>query len=216
MYWGHKNLTIKSCIWKYLPIAIGKFDIDISRRPYIPAYVYNTFLKIAMSILPEVDVPGYSDAYRYLFDKDNFGALTGPRWVVITRINYGYPDPHAILYRRISSDTRYPLYLLALYAQNLMFQIAFPLHERELRSYANETLVPMVPYVHYTANIPEPITEERRKEDLHSTEVVKETKKYFRAAFDPQVLKNLAAVQLPSDFLNQIKGKKRPPNSQVD
>lgn len=194
----------------------GKFDINVDRRPFIPAYVYNAFLKIALSILPESDVPEYSAAYRYLLDRNDYGALTGPRRIIITKINYGYPDPHAALYRRITSDTRYPLLLLALYVQNFMFQIAFPLHEDELCGSPRDIIVPYAPYVDVTENIPEPIIVQRREEDLHGTEPVRDKDKYLYMTFDPEVLKNLASVQLPTDFLDQLMGKKKPPNPEVD
>lgn len=190
--------------------GIGQFDIDVSRRPHIPAYVYNAFLKIALSILPDIDVADYAYGYRYILDRDNYGSLVGPRRVTITRINYGYPDPHAVLYRRKTSDTRYPYHLLAVYAQNLMFHIAFPFHVDELRGYPRQILVPTVPYIDFSAYIPEPINVERVEIDLHSTEKLKETDHKLHFKFDPEILNKLVAVQLPNDFLDNLIGKNRP------
>ena len=181
----------------------GSVTIDISRKVFIPAYVYNSFLKIALSVLPACDVSDYSLAYKYLIDTENYAGLQGPRLVRIAESNYSYDNPFAVLFKKKIKDPIYPIHALCLYARNLMFQIAFPLHKEEITIAPKKTIELPAPYVDMTATMEEPITIQRSLIDLHSTEKFKETAK-LSFSFDKQVLQNLVGVKLPDDLAKHL------------
>lgn len=150
----------------------SKLEIDTSRRPYIPAYVYAAFLKIALSVLPEQDVAGYKVAYKYILDKENFHRLQGPLRLEIAVCNYEYDVPIITLFKIKKGVFSHPQHLLAVYVKSFMFQIAFPLHLCEIVSNGWDITVPRIPYVDFTCMMSEPITIDRYEDDLHGTEQI--------------------------------------------
>jgi hypothetical protein len=184
--------------------STSTLSIDISRKAFIPAYVYNSFLKIALSVLPADDVPDYSMAYQYLLDIENYDNLKGPRQVRIAESNVSYDTPFAVLFQKKIKDPVYPIHTLCLYVQNLMFQIAFPFHKDEISITPKKTVELPAPYVDMTGTMVEPITVRRALIDLHSTEKFKDAGSALNAKFDNEVLKNLVGVKLPDDFMKNL------------
>jgi hypothetical protein len=182
----------------------GTLSINISRKSFIPAYVYNAFLKIALSVLPTKDVPDYLMAYKYLLDIENYGNLNGPRQVRITESNISYGSPVAILFQKKTQDPVYPIHIMCLYVQNLMFQIAFPIHKNEISTSPKRTIELPAPYVDLTGEMEEPITTKRTLVDLHSTEKFKETDSTLNTKFDTELLKKLVGVKLPDDLVKNL------------
>jgi hypothetical protein len=157
-----------------------------------------------LSILPACDVSDYSLAYKYLLDTENYGDLNGPRQVRIAESNYSYDSPFAVLFKKKVKDPVYPIHTLCLYARNLMFQIAFPLHKDEITVAQKKTIELPAPYVDMTATMAEPITIQRSLVDLHSTEKFKDSATKMNFKFDKEVLKNLVSMKLPDDLAKNL------------
>lgn len=90
------------------------FTIDTSPRPYRPRFVFNILLKVGLSILPPVDIKDYKWAYSYLIHEKDYGNLKGPIMVRVAKSNFGYQEPFASLFKRITSDREYPMHVMCL------------------------------------------------------------------------------------------------------
>ncbi|HET6252556.1 MAG TPA: hypothetical protein VFE32_00710 [Puia sp.] len=182
----------------------AQYVVDISRRPHVPAYVYNAFLKIALSVLPDCDVPGYYFAYKYILSSGKYDSVIGPRKVIIAESNYGYEAPIAVLYKRRNNDFRFPLHLLSLYVRNFMFQISFPFHISEVRRRSFGVIELHTPYLDFTTVTPEPFEIKRKEVDLHSTELFVPEKEDLIIQMDRKDMENAVVAQLEPNFVDNL------------
>lgn len=187
----------------------GQITLDVTPRPRIPAYIYCALLKTALSALPAEEISRYKFGFLYLLRPDLLDRLNGPRRMLIAKSELALAEPLVYLYKRKIDDSRYPLHVMSLYVRNFMFQIVFPLSLEEVNRPASEMIQLPAPYIdqHYTFEDPFPI--DRDWEDLHDTTLFTPPGRSLVITPNPEDLKNLAMAQLPTDFLDRLKGKKK-------
>jgi hypothetical protein len=179
------------------------WTIETSPKPYRPGFIYNILLKIALSILPPVDVKDYEWAYRYLIDAENYSNLQGPRMVRVAKASFGYEYPFAILFKRIRNDPSYPMHVTCIYMRNLMFQIVLPLFQACPGIESWKCIEMPAPFVDFTCKAEEPIEIRRWLIDLHSLEKEYRPDK-IKAQFEHKVLENLISVPLPEGVMDHF------------
>jgi len=183
-------------------IETGTFDINIEAGRYIPAYVYNAFLKMALSILPTQDIGDYQQAFKYILDKKRYEYYLVPRSVKVVESDVEYQWPFAVLYKKKPCVTeRVPLHIFCVYVKNLMFQIIFPLSRQDIESGNGEIYWKDAPYLLFGSNH-DNIIRSRHEDELNSLEKQKRDNSiHFK--FDLSVLDNLAAIDAKG-FLDNL------------
>jgi hypothetical protein len=144
----------------YFTKKVGSEDIDynsennklkllINTQSYIPAYVYNAFLKIAMHIMPKQELSDYGYILRYLLDRNGYSLFKEIKHLFLVESEMIYKHPFAILYKRKPEirSTEYPLHVFCLYCNNFMYQICFPLHKENISRANNSLSFIYAPYV---------------------------------------------------------------------
>jgi hypothetical protein len=187
----------------------GQITLDVTPRPRIPAYIYCALLKTALSALPADEVPLYKFGFLYLLRPDLLNRLNGPRRMLVARSELPLAEPLVYLYKRKIADNRYPLHVMCLYVRNFMFQIVFPLSFQEVNHPPSEVTQLPAPYIDQRYTFEDPFPIDRYWEDLHDTALFTPPFRSLVLTPDPEALKNLATAQLPPDFLDRLKGKKK-------
>jgi hypothetical protein len=187
----------------------GQITLDVTPRPRIPAYIYCALLKTAVSALPAEEVPVYHFGFLYLLRPHLLDRLNGPRRMLVAKSELLLAEPLVYLYKRKIDDARYPLHVMCLYVRNFMFQIVFPLSLEEVNHPPSEMIQLPAPYIDQRCTFEEPFPIDRYWEDLHDTKPFTPPSRSLILTPDPEALKNLAAGQLPPDFLDRLKGKKK-------
>jgi hypothetical protein len=125
-----------------------EFKINMHTQKFIPVYVYNSLLKIAMAIMPTHELTEYHKALKYL-QLEDYSVYAEIKNVYITECNLSCAYPFAILFKRKSEidDCSFPLHIFCLRVMGFMFQICFPLHKENLKQGANKLTILKAPFV---------------------------------------------------------------------
>jgi len=179
----------------------GAVNIKMETQAYTPANVYNAFLKMALSILPDIDVADYEAAYKYLLDENHYGDLNGPRFIKITESNILWKIPFAFIFQKkhIFSDNSSPRHVFCIYVRNYMFQIIFPMSRQDLKS--NHEVISSLdaPYILLDGKELDDVIVGRYMDDLHSLEKYKRDTS-IHMQLDQEALKNLVSYDPEKGF----------------
>jgi hypothetical protein len=104
---------------------------------------------MALSILPNEEIKGYSFAFRYLRDNTLYNSFKEIKIMPVIETNSEYEFPIAVLYGRKPEieNISYPLHIFCLYYRNFMFQICFPFHDEIIKIKHKECLMKTAPYI---------------------------------------------------------------------
>jgi len=186
-------------------LSDGQITVDTTPLPYTPALVYQAFLKNALSALPNNDVSGYGRALTTLRIEEAARKSSGFRTIDVVESDRGIVHPTALLYRRKVADHQYPLHMFCLYVRNFMFQLALPLEDGGISSGTGSFTFLAAHYLAKQAEDDQPFHILRSRHDLESWDLVTPQKSALTFRPDPEVLQKLVTVQLPPDFLENMK-----------
>jgi hypothetical protein len=127
-----------------------KMTINATRQPYIPIYIFKLFLKMAISMVNNDDLPHFKNSISFLLDNTQnekfktFGLLN-----IFVHTLYGPPmfrDPLVILYKKKKehSNALYPDRTSVIYSGNQIYQIYIPLNDLD-----NKFLGQKISLLHY-------------------------------------------------------------------
>ncbi len=179
--------------------------INTTPLPYIPAYVYNGFLKNALSALPKAELANYSPSFRVLRNEWLGRSISGFRQVRIIETNLTAEHSFALLYKRKKNDPAYPLYMFCLYVRNFMFQIALPINLETLKGGMKGFNFLPAHFFAKSAEGDEPFVFARSLEHLEGWDAVTPKQETLTLRPDKEDMKNAVSVQLPPDFLDKLK-----------
>jgi hypothetical protein len=123
--------------------------IELQSQPYTPLAVYKCLTKIALSIMPDDELPHFLDSISWVVAQDHnvrahdFRNALG--YLAFTPgplpEHYGWVE----LFRRRQSSLRVPYMVLALVSMNLTFQIYVPLCSQDLHQAGQQMTMPAFP-----------------------------------------------------------------------
>jgi len=183
----------------------GEISFNITPLPYTPAHVYQAFLKNALSALALSDIPGYRRAFISLQIEDAARKCAGFRTVDIVESDRSIFHPTVVLYRRKQTNPEYPLHMFCLYVRNFMFQMALPLEEGGILSRRENFSFLAAHYFAKQTVDDRPFLIDRSRQILESWEEVVPQKSTLMMRLDPEVTQKLVSVQMPPDFIENLK-----------
>jgi hypothetical protein len=188
--------------------AEKKITLDVSTQSYIPSLVYNALLKIALSVMPEGDINGYSVALKFLQDKNNSKLFPEIKHLKIVQTDFFHQNPFAILFKRNeSTSTNFPLHTLCLYFDNHMFQIYFPLHEENRMKVQNDCQFIAAPYVSLEYEFEPDLSIKRSSDDLSPFELTNR-KDTITLQLDQEAIEKLVAFDPKNGTFTPVSLKK--------
>lgn len=101
-----------------------RFEIE----PYIPAAVFKTLAKMAISVMPEDELSNFKNLKMWLLNMDHSKQLLKPLIAIETFIPGPRPNPKpiVILLKKKSLEGKYPNYIFVLAYGNFVYQIILP------------------------------------------------------------------------------------------
>ncbi|TVT36744.1 HNH endonuclease [Hymenobacter setariae] len=135
--------------------AEGRAEISTLKNPYVPSRVYKAFLKMALSVMPEVQMPNYAWALRLLEDDQYDERLSR----FFTVVHYTLPHtlsatfPHCFMFEKIDAAERRVTHQFYLRYQNNVYLLPVPLHHDDivLGIYEDEVTTLLSPPILFTA-----------------------------------------------------------------
>ncbi len=128
--------------FNYDPIT-GQTTLLYTKPPYVPINVYRAFLKMALSLISEADVPKYSKAFKFLLSENPISQFKRLP-LCCYRLPNAYQQPFALLFRKLDENLSATTHSFVLFYGSFMFQIFLPFNSDDIRHYKLMT-VPVMP-----------------------------------------------------------------------
>lgn len=120
----------------------------IGKRTYVPVNVYKTLLKMALTIIPNNEIPEVKNAMDFLMDRKK---IKGQLKVGFRQYggNPPFPTPVAMLFKRKNQrqNTDVPLYMFLLAYGNFVFQFHIPFCDSDKFLFGKAVNMPYVPTI---------------------------------------------------------------------
>jgi hypothetical protein len=129
------DIKDKIIIKERIDSTITSFDeennsltIEYELEPHIPAAVFKTFVKMAISVMPKEELKYFKDTTKWILHPDHSKTLLNPLTIFQTFIPGPRPNPTPIsfLLKKKSSKANYPNYIFLLAYGNIVSQIIVP------------------------------------------------------------------------------------------
>lgn len=116
-------------------------------EPYIPSAVYKTFVKMALSVMPENELIEFKHALAWIKDPDHKKDFMRPLKVLTTFIpgTKPYVEPIVFLFKRKTDTQQYPYSIFVLAFGNMIYQIVVPSLFGVDKNRTFETTIPKFP-----------------------------------------------------------------------
>lgn len=97
-------------------------------EPYIPIAVYKTFVKMALSVMPEEELVHFNEAISWIQDPTHTESFMNPLKVLTTFVPGPKPniEPIVLLFKRKTEEAKYPYSIFVLAFGNMIYQIIVP------------------------------------------------------------------------------------------
>lgn len=149
------------------PIVVVNEDakeitLTVCRDPYTPVAVLKTFTKMAISLLPEAELPNFRAALEWIRDSDHQKSFALPILYTFVPGNDPFVNIAAILLRRRTAELPVPYVTFALTYGNEMFQTVLPSPERDAGISGLKVKFPYFPTPYELRRDLEPVAPMRR------------------------------------------------------
>ncbi|HYD22033.1 MAG TPA: HNH endonuclease [Flavipsychrobacter sp.] len=186
------------------------------KQSYIPAFVYKSLLKIALSALPLEETKYYSNAFSYLLDSEN-KKWKGFQSLMIFKfpITPSFVLPFGRLFKKKDESISACTHQFSLYYQNLVLSFGIPFHIADIQNGLYDGKSYSFPICPPLSVFPLPIglKVESQNLDLSSYEIVKGEKEEIvmkSKKIDPNLMASIdheTGEVSPSKFnIEKIKG----------
>lgn len=177
----------------------GTASIKIDTQLFRPVHVYKALLKIAMGVLPAVDVADYEAGFDFLLKMENHPELDYFKESLVTETEMTIARPYAQLVKKIAGikADHLPQHLFCLTVGHLMFQLPLPGHRGMATAADDMRRIPAAPYIQLNAAEPhDGIIRHRTVADLRSIEqTTRDDSIHFGFSTE-----NLTAIKLDFDI----------------
>lgn len=152
-------------------VANRTLVFTLKRGPYRPSGVAQAFFKMALSVMPEAELPNFQKLLEWI-KPGTLQKMAAPTPLLHTFVGGALPRDllRVSVLTRISDETVSPYCFFLLGYGNELFQVAIPSAERDHRHFGNKMTVPTFSFCGDAAAA---ISATVRKLDLYSDEVVR-------------------------------------------
>lgn len=171
----------------------GETIISYTKNNFVPIFAYKAFLKVALALIEEKDIPIYKIAFKFLMTNE-----LDEEYGTVARVFQFFTSDHTFkthcyFFEKIDPESRLPTHVFQLYFQNFVFQIFVPLNPNDAKMYDNKPVsMPVCPPIFYA-----PVIETRESnwevKDWTGRDKFRE-KGYLKMNIDPEMLKEVSAM----------------------
>jgi hypothetical protein len=118
------------------------------KRTYIPVNVYKCLLKMALTVIPDSELPEVTNAMDFMMDRKNI-----KEQLFVGYRQYGgilpFPTPVTMLFKRKNKrvDENVPLYMFLLAYNNFVFQFHIPFCPADKFLFGKKISMPYIPTI---------------------------------------------------------------------
>ncbi len=155
-------------------VANCTLSIQLKRGPYRPAGVAQAFFKMALSVMPEAELPNFRELLDWM-KPGTVQKMAAPTPLLHTFTGGAWPRDllRVAVLTRVADEMLLPYCFFILGYGNEMFQVAIPSSERDRQHFGRKMTIPTFPFCgDPTAAMSGTV----RKLELYSDEVVKDDK----------------------------------------
>jgi len=114
--------------------AKNELVLKVKRKPFIPRAVYKAFVKMAISLVPESEVPNFQETIKWLLETDH-SARTVPPLVGYYHFIPGPGYEHTqyrLFFRNKGAPSSLPYCQFAIRSKNVMYQVYIPFSSNDV------------------------------------------------------------------------------------
>jgi hypothetical protein len=118
--------------------------IKFLKTPYVPLSVFQSLLKIALSIMSEEETADYQRAIDFLHTSKK-SAIYNVKGLLLTGyflpLYFGYDQPFVFLFRKKHLNDNIPTHVFVIHCKNMMLEIKLPLNRYDRFNLTGETII---------------------------------------------------------------------------
>lgn len=124
--------------------------ISSSPTPYIPINVYKCFVKIALSVLQESSLRGFSECIRWVrfnHEPAKFDARLLKMYMTMVPGNNPFPHIWLMIFKRTGDKNKYPYMTCRIAFSNYIFQFVIPFNRKDKYLNLEKIQLPIFPMI---------------------------------------------------------------------
>jgi len=164
--------------------------IKFLKTPYVPLSVFQSLLKIALSIMPEEEIVDYQRAIDFLHTSKK-NTIYNTKGLLLSGyllpLYFGYDQPFVFLFKKKNLNDNIPTHVVAMHCRNMMLEIKLPLNRNDKFNLTAETIIVRdCPPIFFKPYELHPTTFKHFRRDLSSPEIVRNDEEIvtFKFNFD--------------------------------
>ncbi|QPQ53854.1 hypothetical protein H3Z85_07970 [Chryseobacterium indologenes] len=177
---------------KIQKIDNGIIEFNIVHNPYIPINIFKCLMKIALTIIPDNEVPKYKLCFDFLMKNKNEQYFTQHAKQIHRGLSgLNVPIPYTLLFKKRNIGSKLPSHWIKLYYQDSYIQFYLPYYKDDKVLVQGEELTyPLCPPLIFTDTQPEGVAKNYERLDLSSNETTKGKTTKLNLIFDENLRDN--------------------------
>ena len=170
----------------------GNIEFLVTNNPYLPINIFKCLLKIALTVIPDEEVPKYDHCIKFIMhneDASNFSHHA--KQIHVGLLGFHVSVPSVFIFKKRDLESKLPTHWIKLYYQNSYIQYYLPYYKDDKILLPGEEMSsPLCPPLIRAAEQPIGTAKRLQNVDLSSYEKTYGELKKLNLTFDPDLLKD--------------------------